>query len=57
MLEAQIKQRINNKRNLMRENALRFLNLGLLYVDFVDACCSSYSGRVEKCIQLFTIVF
>ena len=57
MLEARVKQGINDERDLVRENALRLLNLGLLYLDFVDACRSGYSGRVEKCIQLFAIVF
>ena len=57
MLEARIKQGTNDERNLVRENALRLLNLGLLYLDFVNACRNGYSGRVEKCIQLFATVF
>ena len=57
MLEACIKQGINDKRNLVRENAFHLLNIGLLYLDFVDACCNGYSKHVEKCIQLFAIVF
>ncbi len=28
----------------------------MLYLDFVDACRNGYSGRVEKCIQLFAIM-
>ena len=57
MLEARIEQGINDERDLVRENALRLLNLGLLYLDFVDACRNGYSGRIEKYIQLFAMVF
>ena len=50
MLEARIKQRIDDECDLVLENALRLLNLGLLYLDFVDACRNGYSRRVERCI-------
>ncbi len=33
------------------------LNLGLLYLDFVDTCHGGFSARVEKCIQYFAVVF
>lgn len=44
-------------RDVVQENALVLLNLGLLYLDFVDACRGGFSGRVEKCIQCFAVLF
>lgn len=45
------------ERDVVRENAILLVNLGLLYLDFVDACRGGYSGRVEKCIQCFAVIF
>lgn len=44
-------------KDVIRENAMQLLNLGLLYLDFVNACRNGYSGRVEKCIQCFAGIF
>lgn len=52
-----IKDVADQKRDIIRENALIFLSLGLRYLDFVDACRGGYSARVEKCIQCFAVVF
>lgn len=45
------------ERDIVRDNTLLLVNLGLLYLDFIDACRGDYNGRVEKCIQCFAIVF
>lgn len=45
-----------NVRDLVRENSLLFASCGLLYLDFADACGGGYSGRVEKCLEIFTIM-
>ena len=45
-----IKKTANQKHDIVQENTLIFLNLGLLYLDFVDACQKKYSVCVEKCI-------
>lgn len=44
-------------RDVVRENALLLLNYGLLYLDFNDACCKGYSGRVEKCIACLAVIY
>ena len=44
-------------RDIVRENALLLLNSALVYQDFHDACRGGYSGRVEKCIQIFAVMF
>lgn len=56
-LKDRVKEAIAAERDIIQENALRFLNLGLLYLDFVDACRGGYSGRVEKCIQSIAVIF
>ena len=33
------------------------LNLGFLYLDFIDTYCGDFNAQVEKCIQCFVIVF
>ncbi len=33
------------------------LNLGFLYLDFVDACRGGFSAQVEKYVQYFAVVF
>ncbi len=43
--------------DVIKENALIVLNLGLLYLDFVDAYCDGFNARVEKCVQCFAIIF
>ncbi|MCJ1349512.1 hypothetical protein MMC31_007753, partial [Peltigera leucophlebia] len=53
----QIKTAAGQERDVIRENALIVLNLGLLYLDFIDACRGGFSARVEKCIQCFAVVF
>ena len=44
-------------RDIARENALLLLNYGLLYLDFNDACCKGYSGRLEKCIACMAVIY
>ena len=44
-------------RDLVRENALLLLGMGLLYMDFVDACRNGMSGRIEQCIRCFAIIY
>lgn len=44
-------------RDTVRENALLLLNSVLIYLDFHDACRGGYSGRVERCIQIFSVMF
>lgn len=39
------------------QNAQLFLIAGLVYRDFSDACRNGYSGRVEKCIENFMVMF
>ena len=52
-----IKEAVDQKCDIVQENALIFLNLGLLYLDFVDACREGYSARVKKYIQCFIVIF
>lgn len=47
----------SRSRNIHRENALIIISCGLLYLDFRDACRKGYSGRIEKCIEMFAILF
>lgn len=42
---------------MIKENALILLNLGFLYLDFINACCSGFSTQVKKCIQYFAVIF
>lgn len=42
---------------MIKENALILLNLGFLYLDFIDTYCGGFSAQVEKCIQCFAIIF
>ena len=44
-------------RNIHRENALIIISCRLLYWDFQDAYYKGYSGRIEKCIEMFAILF
>jgi hypothetical protein len=44
-------------RDVVNENAMLFLNCGLIYLAFHDACRGGFSGRVEKCVKLFAIMF
>ena len=44
-------------RDVVQGNALLLLNCALVYLDFADACRSGYSGRVKRCIQIFTVMF
>ena len=44
-------------RDVVRENALLLLISVLVYQDFHDACRGGYSGRVEKCVQIFAVMF
>ena len=55
--QTRMKKAVLRKRDVLRENAMIMLSLGLLYLDFVDACRGGYSARVEKCIQCFAVVF
>ena len=43
-------------RDVVRENALLLLTSPLVYQDFYDACRGGYSGRVEKCMQIFAVM-
>lgn len=43
--------------DINRENALIILNLGLLYLDFIDTYHSGFNTRVEKYIQCFAVIF
>ena len=52
-----VEKEITERRNVIHENALILLNLGLLYLDFADTCRGGYSARIEKCIGCFTVVF
>lgn len=36
---------------------LLLLNYSLLYLDFNNACCKDYNGRVEKCIVYLAIIY
>jgi hypothetical protein len=45
------------KRDIVNENALLFLQCALVYQDFHEACRDGFSGRVEKCIELFALMF
>ncbi len=49
-LQDRIETAAGKERDVIRENALIVLNLGLLYLDFVDACCGGFSAQVEKCV-------
>jgi hypothetical protein len=44
-------------RDVVNENAILFLTCGLIYLDFHDACRGRFSGRVEKCVKWFAIMF
>ncbi|KAA8913110.1 hypothetical protein FN846DRAFT_886795 [Sphaerosporella brunnea] len=44
-------------RDIVKENAMLFLNCGLIYLDFHDACRGGFSGRVERCVKMFAILF
>lgn len=44
-------------RDQVRENALLFLNNGLIYREFNDACRGGYSGRVIKCVEHYMVLF
>lgn len=44
-------------RDMVRENVLLLTSCGLLYLNFVNACQNDYSRCIEKCIQLFAIIF
>ena len=45
------------RHNLVRENALLILGMGLSYLDFVDACSNGMSGRIGQCIRCFAISY
>lgn len=44
-------------RDVIRENSLLITSLGLLYLDFADACRTGHSGRIEQCIGCFAVIF
>ena len=44
-------------RDMVYENAVLFVECALIYQDFHYACRGGFSGRVEKCIQLFAVMF
>ena len=44
-------------RDIVNENAVLFVQCALIYLDFHYACRGGFSGRVEKCIQLFAVMF
>ena len=43
--------------DIVRENLLLITSLGLLYIDFANACCIGHSGRIEQCIRCFAVIF
>lgn len=45
-----IKTAAKQERDIIRVNILILFNLGLLYLDFIDAYCGGLSAQVEKCI-------
>lgn len=45
------------EQDMIKENTLILLNLGLLYLDFINVCCGGFSAWVEKCIQCFAVIF
>lgn len=51
------KEYTKQNRDLVRENTILLLACGLLYLDFDNACQQGYSGRVEKCIECFAVMF
>lgn len=53
-LSAEITSR---SRDIHRENALIIISCRLLYLDFQDACRKGYSRHIEKCIEMFAILF
>lgn len=56
--EAQmVEQRLPRERDEVRENALLFLNNGLLYREFHEACRGGFSGRVFKCLKHYAGMF
>lgn len=43
--------------DMVQENALLFLNYGLLYVDFNDTYHKNYNNQVEKCIVCLAMIY
>ncbi len=57
-IERDIKAKIVfSKRDKTRKNALLLICEGIAYLDFINACQSGFSGRVEKCVQYFAILY
>ena len=52
-----VEKALAKRRDIIYKNALILLNIGLLYLDFADACREEYSARIEKCIRCFAVVF
>lgn len=57
-LEAELSDDLrSHSRDIQRENALIIVSCRLLYLNFWEACCKGYSGRIEKCIECFAMLF
>ena len=52
-----IEKAFAERRKVIHENALILLNIGLLYLNFANACQDEYSAQVEKYIKYFAIMF
>lgn len=58
VLEVKLSNDLTSRsRNIQRQNALVIVSCGLLYLNFWDACRKEYSGRIEKCIECFAVLF
>lgn len=52
-----IVETINLRRDKIRENVLLVLYKGVVYLNFISACQSGFSGRVKKCVEYFAILY
>ncbi len=52
-----IAEAVRERRDKTRENALLLIREGIAYLDFISACQSGFSGRVEKYVEYFAIFY